>query len=500
MRLTFSNMSQHITDLPKSYTSPEIGFAEPQLGYKDGLLSLGDGRYGVSNISYAPPLPKSVTLPGRADMVMKMKEAPLSYSIKPFEKEIALGPTTTPIIDGTKWSEELNKYIKGQSDALPTLPLIGIVVGGVGSGKTSLLVQLLQVYGHPECFKEIRIYSPSLGADPVLLTYLADRHPDIDVVVGKNPDLEYMMKKQQEVEMAFAPEYDVALRGRRKKPKMARTYLQMTQTEPDSISHPWTNLDGKGHGRIPLLPDYTHLRKNPPPILIPLLEHERQQRSLAKAKPKLIGIREQTVHAQEQYARRDRLFSKSLDNFAPPSVDKPIDITTAHPMEHVVNVNLEYPSIINLQSNIQQALLRDKDPIKYGKHHDIKPGLIIFDDCAYQFDSGPFAKTFLRWLTVIRHSHCAVLFMFQKKTAVPPIIRDLATHLFLFRVNNGRELESMEEEWGGTVPDFLGKYHAATTGVGDRTKDFLYVDLRSGGKAYRAFSGELVAKRSEFTQ
>jgi len=424
-----------------------------------------------------------------------MKEAPLNYRIEPFKKEIALGPTAKPIIDGTKWSEELNKYITAQSDALPTLPMIGIVVGGVGSGKTSLLVQLLQVYGHPDCFKEIRIYSPSLGADPVLLTYLADRHPDIDVMVSKFPDLEYMKKKQEEVELAFAPEYDVAIRGRRKKKSRARTYLEMEQQEPDSISHPWTNLDGKGHGRIPLLPDYTRNRKKPPSILIPLIEHERQQN---KSHPttKYIGIHQQVVRAQEAYARRDKLFSRKLDSYSPPSINEPIDITTAHPMEHLVNVNLQYPTLLNLQSNIQQAALRDKDPIKYAKHHDIKPGLIIFDDCAYQFDSGPFAKHFLRWLTVIRHSHCAVLFMFQKKTAVPPIIRDLATHLFLFRVNNGRELDSMEEEWGGTVPDFLGKYHAATAGVGDRTKDFLYVDLRSGGKAYRAFSGELVANQA----
>ena len=74
-----------------------------------------------------------------------------------------------------------------------------------------------------------------------------------------------------------------------------------------------------------------------------------------------------------------------------------------------------------------------------------------------------------------RHAGKSVITASQKASILHPVIRAIATQLFIFRLRNKNELDSIIEELGAlAAPNVLLEiYHTATA----EDFDFLYVDL-----------------------
>lgn len=462
-------------DLSRVDTGPATESAKrsrKDFDYKNPYITLPDGAIAHANTVIDARVPiESVCLPGRQDLDAKMKKKNTSYRIKKADKPIEIGPVKEPIIDGTLWSKKINAELEKISDMIPNMPMILCVMATVGGGKSTILHTLLPAYAHPDRFPQVRIYSSSMGQDPITMTMMANRHPDVDIECATEPNFNFIYSKADEVRLHYANEAEMAKNGYFKKPVSKLHDRIVKSLQPfDSLTHPHTNEDGSRHGRIPRVPNFRSDWHTKPKLLSVICGEQPVEYELAKSMPVAdAGIQ----------PRQSRIHTL-----------KPVNFTDLNPMQHVRDLNLKDTTTMEQQRRMRIASEARARPFDYKVVHEPTPCLFIFEDCAYMFH-GPGSTQFNAWLSTIRHSHCAVIFIFQQKTAVPRFLRTVATHAIIMRCNNGLELQSLEDEWGGTITDFLGKYHAATTPIDGRDRDFLYVDLRKENCAYRSLYGSL---------
>lgn len=418
----------------------------------------------------------TMTLPGRADLDRLFDQAASGYSLKLVDHPIEIGPVKTPIIDGTQWAKKINDHLASISEIIPNMPMIMCVMATVGGGKSTILHSLLPAYAHPDCFKQVRIYSSSMGQDPITLTMLAHRHPEVDIECHETPDFAFIYSKSEEVRKHYAAQTAAAQRGLNTEKKQKQSSKWAKYLRPyDSIIHPYQNDDGSHHGRDPHVPKYNNYWPNRPKLLS-LIQNDDYFKSLPAA------VNESGLTSLQKHFTTSKDFKE--ERMAA------IDWTDKHPMQPVVEINLSRQNTIERQDKALLGKNMRMNPHTHKAVHEPTPCLFIFEDCAYMFH-GSGGTRFNAWLSTIRHSHCAVIFIFQQKTSIPRFLRTVATHAIIMRCNNGLELQSLEDEWGGTVTDFLGKYHAATSCYPGRERDFLFIDLRKENKAYRSFYGEL---------
>ena len=93
------------------------------------------------------------------------------------------------------------------------------------------------------------------------------------------------------------------------------------------------------------------------------------------------------------------------------------------------------------------------------------------------------------FLSRYRHWNCSVMINSQHFRSVTSLARANCTHAIIFKIPNQRELEKIDEEWGGMYDDhFMSLYKQA---VSERF-NFLYLKLRKiPAEAYHNFQTQL---------
>ena len=443
--------------------------------------TLPDGRMVFDNIDPNGPLNMSLHYPGQDMLDEERERAKGGFKIKPTEKQLTLGPLKEPLVDATVWTKEPNEYISSISDILPKIPFIWIFIGGIGSGKTNFIANIVKIYNDEKCFKTIHVFSPTAHLDPTLATVQYERKPDTKVELHTRFDVRIIQEKNAEIQALYAPYRQKAKIGKYEH-REDRAKLASMLREFDDPSHPYLNSWGVSHGRKPFVPVRRSMfgKVSREPIVGPAA-----------------GLRDQSVRATIQVMRTrqglplethnvlDAMMSATLPEHRQ-NVPRTLNGDVS---EFAKEINLTHENVVNLQN---QRVLHERYLMDPSLHagRDIKPTLLIFDDATGTFQ-GAFGSFLKKFITTIRHTRMSIVIVVHKLSAVPTVIRAVTTHVTLANTKNKREIELLDEEFGSKFPDFPGLLNAATVPQPGRPKDFLMLDLEKG-KAYRSFSGELV--------
>jgi hypothetical protein len=112
--------------------------------------------------------------------------------------------------------------------------------------------------------------------------------------------------------------------------------------------------------------------------------------------------------------------------------------------------------------------------------------LIIVDDFSANLKDVSLRKDFERAVNNRRHKRLSIINIAQTYRAIPLSVRKLITHLFLFKVNNLRELESVRDE---LVPRDRNEFQSIYNYVFAPSSDphtFMYIDV-GAGEIYKNF-------------
>jgi len=148
--------------------------------------------------------------------------------------------------------------------------------------------------------------------------------------------------------------------------------------------------------------------------------------------------------------------------------DKIIKIT-----ENLNNIDMILEAIVEMQK------AQEEDE----KEHT----LIILDDCLGLIKNSGHSY-FATLCSKYRHWRLSIIVTTQNFRAIPVTARYNATCYIIFKTNNRKELEKMEEELDGNIP-FLELYAEAT----EERYNFLYLDMEKI-KAYKNFDQLLYEK------
>ena len=111
-------------------------------------------------------------------------------------------------------------------------------------------------------------------------------------------------------------------------------------------------------------------------------------------------------------------------------------------------------------------------------HKDVYQTLIVIDDFAY--DTNFTRKSQLLHELYIRGRHYMIITITSTQKQISPIVRNTITHLFIYRLRNYNDLESIVEELNAIHDNntLLQIYHEAVS----EYYSFLYVNLMSKDK------------------
>jgi len=481
------------------------GQAEP-LAPLVAVEKMSGGGICARGFKPGPGMRNGFRLPGKKDLEREQEGNEAGYTFQEHQQPFHIGPMTDLIVDGQKWAEEVNAYISSVSDGLPKVPMIGCMIGGIGAGKSTALATILSVYAAPECFDEVHCFSQSLGLDPLIMTVQYCRNPLVKMEFHTELDFNFLKKLYEDVLEEHAEYAKLAKIGKYHKPdtvkapSLTTAKLKAAMQETHSVVHPYTNEDGTHHGEKLRLPAYGQSATK---FMSPFERHMHQIGGPTRTTEGGGYQRKMVFHSEREHRlaslkQQDqlpfsRLFDEShrklfLEPHAEPRLTNTRDLTSV-----VIDMHVEDPDFNAVQARHKVVT----EALEKGQKLEIKKKrtrkLLVFDDCSYAFHRQG-ATEFKRWITMIRHTNCAAMFVFHQVTAVPPIVRTCATHLFLWHVNCAKEMKRLEDEWGGCVPDFMGAYHAATSRQPGHEKDFLFVDLRLG-EANRGFAGKVIPSK-----
>jgi hypothetical protein len=112
--------------------------------------------------------------------------------------------------------------------------------------------------------------------------------------------------------------------------------------------------------------------------------------------------------------------------------------------------------------------------------------LIILDDFSASLKDVARRKDLERCINNRRHKRLSIINIAQTYRAIPLSVRKLITHLFMFKVNNLREVESIREE---LVPRDKNEFQSLYNFVfppSTSAHNFMYIDVNSG-EIYKQF-------------
>jgi len=149
------------------------------------------------------------------------------------------------------------------------------------------------------------------------------------------------------------------------------------------------------------------------------------------------------------------------------------------------------PNVYN-DDTLEKSVTADDDIIKYDlseesideildkvsvlckemkKNDQLEHTLIIIDDCLGMIKTKALDKIASKY----RHFNISIIISIQVFRAMTNTVRSCATQFIIFKNNNTKEVNKMEEEFSGAFPDFLNLYHEAT----NEKYNFLTLDFRN---------------------
>ena len=153
----------------------------------------------------------------------------------------------------------------------------------------------------------------------------------------------------------------------------------------------------------------------------------------------------------------------------------------------------EDDDIIKVDENLNQidAIVEGIVDNQKDKHEsDRKHVLVVLDDCLGLFSKNGYL---MNLCSRFRHYKISIVFTTQAFKSVPPIVRNNATSVMMFKTANDAEKKKIFEEYAGNYPKFDSIYEQAT-----REKfNFLYLDQEKI-KAYHNFDTLLYSKDDDY--
>ena len=444
------------------YTRPQIEVSKHAVGdlfMEEQQLQAVPFGFGFKGLILGEGIPDGTHFPvtSRTDARRLAREVK-GYQIKSCEKPFLIGPAKDPLYDGTQWTEGINNHIRSYSDALPVLPMLLLLIGPLGGGKTTIITSLLEAYAHPNAFKKIRIASASMGMDPTILNCIYNRHPEVEYIIDEKPDLATMKEVSAKVKRAYEPLMAMAKKGKYKIATEKKTEsMAYWLVDTDNPKHPGLQDDGALHGNEIYFPD---VRK---------IDEEKTLKHVP------------TLHA----------YPKGYEGSACMPM-KPIDYSQFKNPFHD-NIQAEVYRLLSTNPDLRVSLNEDhRFGLKVNEDDPlvtkIDPTLWIFDDCAFAL----LQQGIQQQITILRHMCSGLIAASQKLSSLPTMARTNATGIIILNIADEKEMQFFEDEYGYMCNNnFRGLYESATQHFGERTHDFLYINLRER-KAYRSFSGELL--------
>jgi hypothetical protein len=108
-------------------------------------------------------------------------------------------------------------------------------------------------------------------------------------------------------------------------------------------------------------------------------------------------------------------------------------------MENIVQIS-QVEDIINLDSILQHIIDGQKKLFKKGD--DMERILIVLDDCV------SYLKPISVLATKYRHHHISIAIVSQNFRSIPLMIRNCANSVIVFHLNNMKEVEKINDEYG----------------------------------------------------
>ena len=118
------------------------------------------------------------------------------------------------------------------------------------------------------------------------------------------------------------------------------------------------------------------------------------------------------------------------------------DVTCKHylpKMENIVQIS-QVEDIINLDTILQHIIDGQKKLFKKGD--DMERILIVLDDCV------SYLKPISVLATKYRHHHISIAIVSQNFRSIPLMIRNCANSVIVFHLNNMKEVEKIDNEYG----------------------------------------------------
>jgi hypothetical protein len=106
--------------------------------------------------------------------------------------------------------------------------------------------------------------------------------------------------------------------------------------------------------------------------------------------------------------------------------------------------------------------------------------LIIIDDFAAELKNVALRKDFERMVNNRRHNFLSVWIISQNYRAIPLSTRKILSHLFVFRQNNLKEIETIREEMIPRDKNEFQRIYNHVFPPGSDPHNFLYIDVTSG--------------------
>lgn len=154
------------------------------------------------------------------------------------------------------------------------------------------------------------------------------------------------------------------------------------------------------------------------------------------------------------------------------------DKTTQHylsKLDNVIQID-EHEELMRLDillkeiMDSQKALLEEDDP-KTGKKKEMKKILIILDDMLFYLNANDSLPAIA---TKYRHFHLDFMIAAQSFRKIPLVIRNCSNQVVFFKLNNERELEKIDDEYGSL---FSPQFTQIAKKITAKKYDFCYLNL-----------------------
>jgi len=133
-------------------------------------------------------------------------------------------------------------------------------------------------------------------------------------------------------------------------------------------------------------------------------------------------------------------------------------------MESIIQIS-EVEDIMNLEVILQHIMDGQKKLFKKGE--DMERIYIVLDDCV------SYLKPISVLATKYRHHHISISIVSQNFRSIPLMIRNCANSIIVFHLNNMKEVEKIDDEYG---ENYTGDFVALLQKYTEKKYSFIHIN------------------------